>query len=309
MTLIVSMRGKFGAIILADSQETVKDRNGDEFKYGVLKSVPEELKGFHFVIAGGGDGDAIDELTEQFKRSLKKSNCNTLECFRKLFERHLKRELSYLKSQSRDERLELIVAASKRGKWQVWRNAYGTLVATPEDVPTLVGFDAEIYKHLGRVLYPHAKTTAQIILVGLRILDLARQSSTCVDAPYNGVMVVPNSLWPIENMVLAELTESVTMFSAQLDRLLLACSDTSLGKKEFTSLLDDFKENALHMRAEYLQTVNEKAWSQEFRSICPVRLFPENSVLTATIENGKVAFDVAEAELTPSTPQKSEPEQ
>src|SRR5438445_11080571 len=93
VTLIVSLRRDYGAVILAESQETAEDRDGNEFKYGVLKSAPENVKGFKYVIAGGGDGDAIDELSEEFKRALAKSGCRTLGDFRSLFERKLKGEL------------------------------------------------------------------------------------------------------------------------------------------------------------------------------------------------------------------------
>src|ERR1700693_4302915 len=194
MTLIASMRAKHGAIILADSQETVKDRDGNEFKYAVSKSEPESVQGFHYVIAGGGDGTAIDELSELYKRALKRARCRTLDGFRGLFEKYLKQELRAIKG----AQLEVIVAAAKGRKWEVWRNVRSTLVVTRSDAPTLVGFDAEVYKLIGSELFPHAASTAQIVLVGLRILELARKSSTCVNAPFLGVAVVPGGISSLE---------------------------------------------------------------------------------------------------------------
>jgi hypothetical protein len=122
MTLIVSFKGTRGGIILADSQETATDREGNDFKYGVLKNEPEFLNGFRFVIAGGGDGTGIDELTERFKRALSNSNRRTLDGFRTLLESHLARELKSLEKNDPRARIELIVAATKNENWEIWRS-------------------------------------------------------------------------------------------------------------------------------------------------------------------------------------------
>lgn len=44
----------------ADSQEIAKDVAGNEFKYSVLKLQPETMGIFNVLIAGSGNGDAID---------------------------------------------------------------------------------------------------------------------------------------------------------------------------------------------------------------------------------------------------------
>jgi hypothetical protein len=120
MTLIVSFKGSGGGIILADSQETARDCDGNEFRYGVLKNEAEFLNGFRFVIAGGGDGPGIDELAERFKRALMNSNRRTLDGFPTLFETHLNRELKSLEKVDPQARIELIVAATKNEHWAIW---------------------------------------------------------------------------------------------------------------------------------------------------------------------------------------------
>jgi hypothetical protein len=311
MTLIVSMRGKYGAAILADSQETVRDRDGNEFKYAVLKNTPEKMKGFHFVIAGGGDGNAIDELTEQFRRALKRSDCRTLACFRELLEKHLTRELKSLQKHDPGARIELVVAATKNGKWEMWRNARKTLVPTVDGPPTLVGFATELYQHVGGALLPHATNTLQVILVGLRILELARQSSTCVDAPHHGVLVVPGGMFVLPDKVLAELTLSIATFGADIERLLLASADTTLRKQDFIRILDEFKDNALHLRNEYQQSVAEKDFLAEFSGApSGISVFPTGSVRTASVGTVGITVKVEEHDGLPmqSASQTSEPE-
>ena len=153
------------------------------------------------------------------RRALRQSHCRTLECFRALFERHLRLEIKSLQKQDPHSRIELIVSATKDGKWQVWRNVHRTLVPTIEGTPTLVGFETELYKHVGGVLLQRATTQVQIILVGLKILELARKTSTCVDAPHHGVRVVPNGVFVIP----AKSWRSWRIISLRFRRILTIC--------------------------------------------------------------------------------------
>lgn len=310
MTLITSMRKRHGAILLSDSQETVRDRHGNEFKYAVLKATPERIKGFHFVIAGGGDGDAIDELAETFKRELKKSTARTLDAFKAIFERCLKRELAYLNSVDKEARIELIVAATKGRQWEVWRNVRRTLVSTPEDCATLVGFDAEVYKHAARTLFPLATTGTQVVAVGLRILELARQSSTCVDAPYHAVVIIPGGVFPFGDAVIRELTESVTVFGASLDRLLLACADTSLRRGDFEKHLQEFANHVRQLREDYLQAVADADFKKELElGLGGIELLPADAIRTVRLTKDGPKVTVEQAGATRLNDQTSEDQQ
>ena len=81
MTLIGAFRTHGGAVIVADSQETVKDEHGDEWKYSVLKIRPETIGKFQIVIAGGGNAEAIDSFIERFKRKANRGTQRILSQF------------------------------------------------------------------------------------------------------------------------------------------------------------------------------------------------------------------------------------
>ncbi|MBZ5533145.1 MAG: hypothetical protein LAO20_17075 [Acidobacteriia bacterium] len=287
MTLIVSLRMNYGALILADSQETAKDRDENEFKYGVLKSEPEVIRGFQYVIAGGGDGDYIDSLCEEFKRALVKSKCHTLKDFRNLLQRRMK----ILSKQAPVSEIGLIVAASKDNTWDVWRSTqHNTLIPTINNQPTLVGFATQLYQHIANTLFAHANSTAQAVLVGLRILELARQTSTCVDAPFSGVIVNADYVAKVNNGTLSELTDSLTTFGANMDKLLLSSADTSIPPEEFVQQLDTFKEHALHMRKEYLEALAE---AEDMEGIALIPLFPAGTTVTKFVDSsGKIMTSV-----------------
>jgi hypothetical protein len=72
------------------------------------------------------------------------------------------------------------------------------------------------------------------------------------------VFVAPRPIFDINKDVLAELTQSISLFEDHLDRLLFASSDTTVGKPQFADLLEEFKQTAVHLRNDYLQTVAQK---------------------------------------------------
>jgi hypothetical protein len=191
MTLIVSLRARYGAVILADSQETVRDEHGDEWKYSVLKLEPVKLKGFEFVIAGGGDGDKIDAFIEKFKRRLGSSKVKSLSGFRNLFEKEVPKKAHF------------IVAASFGAGFEIWRSTTGTLIPTALHKPTLMGFATCMFQHVADGLFSKPIPGGQMIAAGLRVLELARNSVTCVDVPYSGVIVSKEGLSVLDNNLLS----------------------------------------------------------------------------------------------------------
>jgi hypothetical protein len=110
------MRSGYGAAILADSQETVRDDNGYEFKYSVLKIIPETVAGFQYIIAGSGNGHGIDELCEQFGRVLAQRKPHSINAFRGILELEIGKQLKHLRDNNPDDPLiEVIVAVVHKG--------------------------------------------------------------------------------------------------------------------------------------------------------------------------------------------------
>jgi len=153
--------------------------------------------------------------------------------------------------------MHLIVAAAINGKFEVWKTCSSVLSPIDDAKPTLMGFTSQLYQHVANKLHATELPVNQTMLVGLRILELAGQSCTCVDRPYSAVLVHGGPFVEFDDALLAELTQSVTVFGAALDRLLLACADTSLTTREFMRTFREFRTTAHQLRKDYLQTVGE----------------------------------------------------
>ena len=153
--------------------------------------------------------------------------------------------------------MHLIVAAAINGKFEVWKTCSSVLSPIDDAKPTLMGFTSQLYQHVANKLHATELPVNQTMLVGLRILELAGQSCTCVDRPYSAVLVHGGPFVEFDDALLAEFTQSVTVFGAALDRLLLACADTSLTTREFMRTFREFRTTAHQLRKDYLQTVGE----------------------------------------------------
>jgi hypothetical protein len=151
-----------------------------------------------------------------------------------------------------------------------------------------------MYQHIANSLFSRASSTSQIILVGLRVLEIARQSSTCIDLPYTGALITRDGIFTIHVSLLTELTESVRVFSATLDKLLLSCSDTAIRASDFLVQLEEFTNNAVHLRDDYLKTILEIETSGVVGYNC-LPLVPLGTAYSVTFDqNGKRVTNVRE---------------
>jgi hypothetical protein len=86
MTLIVALRSPDGAVIAADSQETVEGRRkANLIHYSVQKIAAETMGNFTLVIGGAGDGELIDAFQERFRTAMPSSAATTIKEFKSLF--------------------------------------------------------------------------------------------------------------------------------------------------------------------------------------------------------------------------------
>lgn len=288
MTLITAFPSDYGTVIAADSQETARDAAGNEFKYSVLKLSPEPMGNFNILIAGGGNGEAIDSFIETVRRFLSRSKIGTLPELKEALQRQLKRFRHDLNSAGDDSTMHMFIAAQTANICQVWRTKAVTL--NPIENPDMIGFTDQLYKYAARQLYWDNMPSIQAVLASLKVLDFAKQTCTCVDRPFSVVIVRQNGIWPVPEGLVRHYLESVTLFSAHVDRLLLACADTQMLSEDFNKQLTEFSETARHVRGDYLQEVGNLIFKQIMDPTHkgnPLSYLPPASTLTF-MANGSV---------------------
>ncbi|MGA2877142.1 MAG: hypothetical protein ABSE82_16625 [Nitrososphaerales archaeon] len=259
VTLITVFPYPDGTVIAADSQETVKDMRGNEFKYSVLKLKPEKMGNFQVAITGGGNGEAIDAFIEDCKQTFSGTTLDNLGDFKKAIQAKLKECRKDLRSVGDDNKMHLLIAAQIGHDYAVWKARSHVLTDVTE--PDLIGFTDYMYQQTVKEFQPNTLPVIQLILLSLRVLDFARQTSNCVGEPYSVVIVRKDGIHVFDAEIIKQFMQSLDIFGAAVNRLLLACGDTTLRSGEFDKQLGEFSVTARHLRDEYLQAVGHRAFS------------------------------------------------
>jgi hypothetical protein len=290
MTLIAVLRSPDGAVIAADSQETVMTKR-ERWKYSVQKIKPEAAGRFDIAVAGGGDGELMDAFVDQFENRLAHFSGSTLKEFKQFMQSEILRFTREEKTWTAGRKMRLIVAASshEQREFELWRSAGSKLIRI--DAFHLVGFSDYLYQHAASQMYSPTMPLGQTVLLSLRILDLAKSTSGYVDRPYSVVTVRGNAIQMQHPEIIHTLVESVTLLDAAFNSLFIACADPALPLADFNKQLQEFSETTRQMRRTYQQslsalslwrTLNDPEYRRDISD-----LGPPGAIATVT-ENGTV---------------------
>lgn len=253
VTLITGTKTNDGYVMCADSQETV-----GQFRVSRLKLSPWTAGNFEIAFAGSGNnGRLIDAFEDRFKAALQGNTVGSLDALKELIHRELldfqKTEAVAYPRREREMRLLIGARANLHSKSILWATSASRLI--PVTRFELIGFEDERYRFAAEA-YLRATaeiTTAQGIFLGLYIMWLAEQTSNYVKAPVNVIVVRDGGIFTEKQSKIDALLERVKVFSAQFDRIFLACPDTGLQPSDFVSRLNEFVKSIVHLRQEYVE--------------------------------------------------------
>jgi hypothetical protein len=244
----------------------------------------------------GGNGEAIDTFIEDCKQSFADTKLDNLGDFKKAIQLKLKDCRKDLRSVGDDTKMHLLIAAHIGTTYAVWKATSYMLSEVIE--PDMIGFTDYLYRHTVKEFHPKTLPITQLILLSLRVLDFARQTSTCVDQPYSIVIANDTGLHVFDHELTAQYVQSITVFGDALNKLLLACGDTSMRSDVFEEHLKEFTRTAQHLRPEYLQTIGQRAFMRTlepgYSGDDPVSVIPSGSIATFGYGSGGSTFSVRE---------------
>jgi len=287
VTLITVFPYPDGTIISADSQETVRDR-GNEYKYSVLKLKPQTFGKFQVVFAGGGNGDAIETLIEDCQQSFSDTTLESLPALKKALQAKIQECRKELRALGENNQMHLLIAAHIDTNYAVWKTTSSQLRDVTE--PDMIGFTDFMYRHTVKEFHPASLPATQLILLSLRVLDFARQTSTCVDQPYSVIVVQKDGIHVFDPELVKQFTQSIAIFGASVNRLLLACGDTSIDPDIFQEKITEFTNTATYLRDEYMQQVGQRIFQRMLEPGVehvigdPVSLIPSGSKIDVAVD-------------------------
>ena len=256
MTLIAGFRCNDGAVICADSQETV-----GEFRVDAHKLEPFDAGNFQVGIAGSGnDGDLIDGFIQRLEDNLKRSSVATLDDFRQFAQSEL---LDFSNNEAqcfpvKSRKMSFLICARTVAKpyaFDLWTTSACRL--KPIARHALVGWDIPLYKQYVNQFYstPEKLPISQTIFIALRLFSLASKTSKSISDPITVVVVRDTGFNVQPPELVKNLRERVIMLDGQFQHLMSACPDTSVSPEAFNKIMAECQASITYLRHEYLTDI------------------------------------------------------
>jgi len=284
MTLIAAFRTKEGVAICADSQETVTNNLGDEYRQTVQKIAPVEAGQYQIAIAGSGDGEFIDAFVELAERRLSEDkSAPSINRVRSLIEN----ELDKFYKKHTDASMTLFVAAQcpTEKACEVWvsRKQYLRVLKDVE----LIGWDEPLYLITAKRLYRSGMSLMQAVLASVHVLVIGEESSNYIKGPFSLTVVRENGLWAEDSAYVDVLRTRLKEFEVFTNQILLACADTSIYSSALHSAIQGFAHTAQRMHEEQIEEAVGKMAKQGFIVNDPLAKVPPGILVEHNSTTGK----------------------
>lgn len=254
MTLIPAFRCVDGAIIAADSQETI-----GALRLTRQKITPFKIGNFDLAVGGAGEhGDLLDSFVQRIRDEIETSPPSTMASLKRFIQEQLKDyiadEIRHFPKTQRSMRFVIGVHSDDPPDFEIWETKGSRLIRI--DTFALVGVGQEYYfdRPVQR-LYKPSLTISRAIPLAMYILELAEDTSNYVRGPFSVAVLTKH--YPIvmeHSVIISDFAEMTRLYTAQLESMLLQCADIAMSSSDFEKKFKEFQETILQLRLEYFQT-------------------------------------------------------
>jgi hypothetical protein len=271
VTLIAAFKTYDGAVILADSQETLgiyAPQGFGDYRCRVDKIRPQRAGQYWLVVGGAGDGDLVDGFTERLADEIAAwpagLDADKVKAeIRSTLLKYNQDEVSA--ANLTDSKLEFIICVKQLepGADPLLFRAGKSI--TRIDGYALIGWEDGIYKHFVDRLYKNqagSKDTRnrnsgnRALLVGLYVMMLARSTSNVIGPPTVAIHARSSGLVEIPQESVELIEKRLESFARILEDVTLWCPDPDVPNREFPGYLDNIEKQLLDLREQYFGKIN-----------------------------------------------------
>jgi hypothetical protein len=280
--------------VCGDSQETVTI-DGNEYRVTRQKIKPEICGNFELAIGGSSlSGPLIDACVRRIHKSTKRFGGTGLAELEDFLSNELldfgKRDAKLYSKKERVARFLIAARSIKESSVQCWHTEATQLI--PIERSTLVGYNEALYQHILERLYPETGPLLPLqraVLLGMYILELAEKTSNYVRGPITVIVAKPNKISVLPKVKVQRFKEQISLFSSQMDSLLLSFADYTISRPQYQAKLEEFKATLLQLRDDYVQEALPKSIEELEKTNDPVQSLPVPCVLRG-FADGRIEF-------------------
>jgi hypothetical protein len=251
MTIAAGFCCENGFVVAADSQETVGDH-----RVSVQKIESRQMGQYQVSLAGTGYGDLIDSFIERLDGRLRSDTANTVSQFKAIFESEFllfrKEDAQLYPAPKTGKHIRFIVAVASPQFPQAALWVLKGARLKPIKDWDLVGVEDPLYRNAIQRLYSPPISIPQAILTALYMFTIAEATSNWVKSPISVAVVRENGIWMEKANYVAQVTHRLKEYEQSLNRVFLACADTSVSPNRFAEMLARFSGEVVSLHKSHV---------------------------------------------------------
>jgi hypothetical protein len=299
MTLIAAFRCNGGLVIAADSQETITDEFGNQYRKTVQKIAPRVIGNYQLAVAGAGHAKLIEAFILHLERALKQKSLRGVTQFQEFVEGQLR---EFYASDVRlcpdeDKQIIIFIAAvcQLTKEYELWVSENVRLRTAAKDAPELIGVEYGLYTQTARRLFTDGMSMAQSVLASIYVLTLAEQTSNWVRGPMDVVTIKPNGIWAESAEYVRVMQDRLKEHESFVSAIFLSCADTSVPVHSLEKQLSEFSQATVALHRQHIdRQVRELTIEKLMSTNDPYPKFPLGSPILFTEQGQRIEHDEKE---------------
>jgi hypothetical protein len=307
VTLIAAFRCREGAVLCADTMETV-----DDFHTAVHKLEIVDDGHYRLAVAGTGNADLVDGFTYFLSLNVKGWQEPNLDeqtigaRIRGVLREYQENEVKLYPAGKSEKLTKFIVCVQPKAEtgFSLWQIYGSTLV--PVDDYALMGVGSTLYMHELKALYNANNVVSDgkavnrfgmipALLLGIHLFSFAKDTSAYIGRETEAVFVFDGgSMKPVDSTDMRILEERVREFGGAIGGIILKCPDTTNHDADVREYLLNFTDRIMEMRERLALQGAESSSSiyvkEQSFGADPFLHVPGTSIITRDDETGEVTI-------------------
>ena len=287
MTLIAALKCKDladqdVAVFCADRQQSAGDFKNfvDKLEYGTAGNVD-------FVIGGSGLGPLADGFACNLRNDLEKGSYKDKETLIRGLKATLKsfyrNEVRHYPAKTSDKGFSCLIGLrlSESRRVFTWKTD-GPLLQEVSRY-SLIGHEDQLYVNEIQRMYRDGLSIANAIHLGVHVIRLAKQTSSCVAGPIQMVLLTPGGIYVEDQPDVDAVELNIRLLYAVLDDMLLSFMDAGLSKAQFDEKVEWLVGRVRHLRHTAVQQAAQRTvrkWPNRALEPDPYPTFPPGGSIT-----------------------------
>lgn len=309
VTLIANFPASSGFAICADSQETITEYDPQmgsyEVRVTVQKIAPIKAGKYQIAICGGGHATLIESFIVRAERALleeDKVTCSAdrpagVSAIHRRLEGELKKfyetDVKLCPDPDEAKKIKLFIAASCPIAQQcaVWVSENIVLRDARREEPELNGWEHNLYAETAKRLFRRDMTMNQAALASIYTVTIAKDTSNYVKDPFSVAIVNKDGIEIVDAGYIRAMEERLEEYEANINRIFLSCSDTTVSVPELETQMEEFKKSVLNLHREQIDQQATKTTLEVLLGNRGLRTLPKGPVYVTAAGELKVEHD------------------